>query len=208
MKQSIWREFILFLWSGWEKLFALALHIQEVEPGNLVRLNIKQYHGPTITLKDGTEIRPGETLGELHLDNKELFKLQQNCSNRVKAVMTVKKALKRDLHRLAELMLQQKIATGVKAFYGITLFHQGALLLGFEVRDFRSSFLSTCFCIGQMLLLVAYHPSGIKRLKQGHQALGSKEIWISRTALLRDFTTRQQCSLPAGTSATKPGRPS
>lgn len=186
-KQSIWREFILSLWEIWERLFGLVFHIQEIEPGGLFRLNIRQYHGPIIELHDGTVITAGDLVGELHLANKELYKLQQDCPNQVKATMCVKKELKKNLTRLALLAAQKKIQPDVKAYYGITIFHQGARLLGFEVKEFQPGFWRFCYWVGQTLLLILYHPAGWKRLKMGHQSLSPKMIWLSQVTLMRDF---------------------
>lgn len=186
MKPSIWREFIFSLWDVWERLFSLIFRIHQIEPGNLFRINIRQYRGPAVELRDGTVINPGERVGELHLANKELFRLQTNCCNQIRATMCVKKEMKQSLSQLAALVAQKKVED-VKAFYGITIFHQGARLLGFEVREFRPGFWRFCYWLGQMLLLALYHPAGLKRLKIGHNTLSPKVVWLSRSALLRDF---------------------
>ncbi len=192
MKQSIWRELILSLWDIWERLFGLIFHIRQVEPGNLFRINVRQYRGPAVELRDGTVITPGERVGELHLANKELIKIQTNCSNHIKATMCVKREMKQSLAQLARLVMQKKVED-VKAFYGITIFHQGARLLGFEVRELQPGFWRFCYWVGQMLLLALYHPTGLKRLKLGHHTLTPKVVWLSRAILLRDFS-------PAGNS--------
>lgn len=186
MKPSIWREAILSLWDIWERLFSLVFRIHEIDPGNLFRLNIKEYRGPAVELRDGTVITPGERVGELHLANKELLRIQTSCCSQIRATMCVKREMKQSLSQLAELVAQKKIED-VKAFYGITIFHQGARLLGFEVREFKPGPLRFCYWIGQMLLLALYHPEGFRRLRQGHQALTPKVVWLSRSALLRDF---------------------
>jgi len=192
MKQSIWREFVISLWEIWERLFSLIFHIHQFEPGSLFRVSVRQYRGPAVELRDGTVINPGERIGELHLANKELFKLQMNSSNHIKATMCVKREMKQSLSHLAALVAQKKVED-VKAFYGITIFHQGARLLGFEVRELQPGFWRFCYWLGQMLLLVLYHPAGLKRLKLGHHTLTPKVVWLSQAALLRDFA-------PAGNS--------
>lgn len=165
----------------------MALHVQQVEPGNLFRLNVRHYNGPVVKMHDGTMILPGELVGELHLVNRELFRIQQDCSNQVKATMKIKKELKQSLNRLAARVARQEIAQGVKAFYGITVFHQGARLLGFEVKEFRPGFWRFCYWLGQMTLLILYHPAGVKRLRQGHHSLTPKVIWLSQATLIKEF---------------------
>lgn len=187
MKQTIWREFTLALWDIWERIYSLLFHVRKIKPGGLFRLNLRQYRGPVLTLRDGTTVHPGDMVGELHLANRQLVDLQRKCSNQIQAVMCVKKEMKQNLTHLATLVAQEKVSPEVKAFFGITIFHQGARLLGFEVEEIESRFWRYCFRLGQLLLLATYHPLGTRRLKQGHQSLVPKVIWISRAALTRDF---------------------
>ncbi len=187
MGRTTWRNLLLSLWEIWERLYSCIFRVREIEPGGILRLNLRPYRGPAVELRDGTVISPGELVGELHLASRELFKIQQKCDSQVKATMQVKRALKQNLTQLANYVLQKKVAEEVRAFYGITLFHQGARLLGFEVRELQP-FIRFLYGLGQSLLLVSYHPAGLRRLRSGHRALTPKVIWISRAALLRDFT--------------------
>jgi hypothetical protein len=187
MKQTIWREFTMTLRDNLERAYSSIFHVQRIKPEDLFRLNLRHYHGPVLTLRDNTEVFPGDLIGELHLPNVELLDIQLKSSNPVQAVMSVKKTMKQHLSHLATLAAQEKLDPKVQAFYGITIFHQGARLLGFEVKEIESSFWKFCFQVSQLLLLEIYHPLGIRRLKQGHQSLSPKVIWISRATLIRDF---------------------
>ncbi|MGD0154259.1 MAG: hypothetical protein ABSC17_10995 [Thermacetogeniaceae bacterium] len=199
MKESFRRSLLLSVWDLWEKAFSLVYQIQEIQPGGLFRLNAHRYRGPGLELQDGTQIRPGDLLGELHLSNRSALKLQRQYSSRVKATIAVKKGLGRDLAYLATLAATGQNTPSVKAYYAITLFHQGMRSLGFEVREFGNPVLQWLYMIGQQLLLAAYHPSGVHRFRQGHQELTSKFIWISRTKLLHDYLP-DPSQQPAGNS--------
>jgi hypothetical protein len=188
MKQTVWRDFILYIWGGWEWLYARIYNIQEISPGNMFRMSVRLYRGPRVELRDGTVIIPGDIVGEFHLANKELFRLQRNCSSLVKATMAVKKELQKDLTIIASQVEQGKIRPEVKAFYGITLFHRWGGIIGFDVLDFKIPTVPYYFFwLGQLLLLTLYHPEGVRRLKHGHSKLTTKVIWLSRAKLLHDF---------------------
>ncbi|KUK36838.1 MAG: hypothetical protein PWQ99_23 [Clostridia bacterium] len=188
MRQTIWREFTLAFWDVWERIYSLLFHARKLQPGSLFRLNLREYRGPVLTLRDGTALHPGDMVGELHLANRQLLELQQKCGNQIQAVMCVKKELKQSLSQLATLVAQGKVDPQVKAFFGITIFHQGARLLGFEVEEIRSRFWRFCFRCGQLLLLATYHPLGFRRFQKGHQSLVPKVIWMSRSQLIRNFS--------------------
>ncbi len=192
MEEPLWRSLLLDVWEIWEKMFGLANHIEDIRPGGLFRLNTHRYHGPRVELSDGTTVRAGDLVGELHLSNRSTHRLLLKHSSRVRATMAVKKELKLDLSYLASVVAANPNASDIKAYYGITLLHHGTQSMGFEIRELQANrVLHWLLRIGQHLLLYLYHPAGAHRFEQGHQKLVTKYIWISRAKLLRQY-------LPAG----------
>jgi hypothetical protein len=145
-----------------------------------------------LELSDGTLIRPGDLVGELHLSNRDALRLQLKYNSRVRSTMAVKKELARDLACLASRATADQEMPDVKAYFGITLFHQGMRSLGFEVKEFDNRMLRWLYMKGQRFLLAIYHPAGINRFHQGHQELAPKYIWISSQKLLHDFLPPKQ----------------
>lgn len=177
MRKMIWREFTL-------ALLDVFKHKKNKSRG-LLRVNLRQYRGPEIELRDGTLVRPGDSIGELHLSNSAFFNILRNCSSDVQAVMKIKKEMKQELTQLAELVQQNKIDQRVEAFFGITFFHQGARLLGLDIKEINSAFWRLCYQIGQLPLFILIHPFSWIHPKKKN--LVPNEIWISRSALLRHF---------------------
>jgi len=161
--------------------------IMKSDQNNLLSLSFKKYQGPELELRDGTRIQPGDTVGELRLANKALFRIQQKCSNRVKAAMCIKKEMRQNFESLAKLVVQQKEAEEVKAFYGITIFHQGARLLGLEVKEIEPAFKRLLLTLTHNLFLFLCSLSSITRTKSRYHLLVPKVIWISKEALLQNF---------------------
>ena len=199
MQASFWRNLLLSAWGLWEKAFSFVYQIQEIQPGGLFRLNTGRYRGPGLELQDGTQIRPGDLVGELHLSNRQALHLQLQYHSRVRATIAVKRELGRNLAYLASLVAAGQATPDVKAYYAITLFNQGMRSLGFEVRDFENPVLQWLYMVGQQLLLAIYHPAGVHRFQQGHHELISKFIWISRSKLLHDYLP-DRSQQPAGNS--------
>lgn len=187
MKESIWRRLLLSVWQLWERLFSHIYRIRKIRPGGLFRLNTRRYRGPALELGDGALIRPGDLVGELHLSNRDALKLQLGYNSRVRATIAVKKELGRDLAHLASLVSDGRAMPDVRAYYAITLFHQGMRSLGFETREFGNPVLRRLYMTGQLLLLAIYHPAGVSRLRQGRRELAPKYAWMSRAKLLHSF---------------------
>ena len=177
MIKMIWRVFTI-------ALLEIFKNKKDKSRGQL-HVNLRQYRGPEFELRDGTLVRPGDSIGELHLSNSAFFNILRNSSSDVQAVMKIKKEMKQELTQLAEMVQQNKIDQMIKAFFGITIFHQGARLLGFDIREINSTFWRLCYQIGQLPLFVLIHP--LSWLHPKKKTLVPKEIWISRSALLRDF---------------------
>lgn len=150
MRKIIWREFTIALLD--------ILRYKKNKSRGLLHVNLRQYHGPEIELRDGTSVRPGDSIGELHLSNSAFFNILRNCSSDVQAVMKIKKEMKQELTQLAEMVQQNKVDQKIKAFFGITIFHQGARLLGFDIKEIDSAFWRLCYKVGQLPLFVLIHP--------------------------------------------------
>jgi hypothetical protein len=187
MEVSFWRKQLLSVWDIWERFFGELNHIQKIRPDGLFRLSTHLYHGPALELNDGTPVRPGDLVGEIHLSSPDALKLQLKYSSRVKAAIATRKALMQDLACLAAGVAREPGMAEVKALYSITMLYHGARVLGFEDREFGNRVQRWLYTLGEGLLLVIYHPAGVFRLWQGRQDLTIKYIWMSRQKLLRDF---------------------
>jgi hypothetical protein len=177
----------LSVWEIWERFFSKLNHIKKIRPDGLFRLNTHLYHGPALELKDGTPVRPGDLVGEIHLSSLDTLNLQSKYNSRVKVAIATRKALTQDLVCLASLVRSEQDLAGVNAFYAITMLYHGARVLGFEDRELGNRVLRWLYTLGEGFLLIIYHPAGISRLRQGRQDLTCRYIWMSRQKLLSDF---------------------
>ncbi|MGB4429357.1 MAG: hypothetical protein WBI48_06975, partial [Thermacetogeniaceae bacterium] len=100
MRKMIWREFTI-------ALLEIFKNKKDKSRGQL-HVNLRQYRGPEFELRDGTLVRPGDSIGELHLSNSAFFNILRNSSSDVQAVMKIKKEMKQELTQLAEMVQQNK----------------------------------------------------------------------------------------------------
>jgi antitoxin component of MazEF toxin-antitoxin module len=178
---------LLSVWEIWERFFSELNHIQKIRPDGLFRLSVHPYHGPALELNDGTPIRPGDLVGEIHLSSRDALQLQLKYNSRIKVAIAARKALTQDLACLAEWVTSEQNMAEVKALFAITMLYHGARVLGFEDREVKNWAIRRLYTLGEGLLLIIYHPAGIFRLRQGRQDLTIRYIWMSRQKLLHDF---------------------
>lgn len=169
---------VLNVWVWYERLTTRRWDVKAIRPGGLLRYSLGTYRGAPITLRDGTKIRPGDRIVEIHLDNAAFSRL-----------LTVNRSPFEGLRRSARDLqaLHGLIASGdlgaVRALHGISLFTGLTPRLGFEEWSLpRTPYwaLVRYFMVG---LLIVYHPDGFERARQLRDSVWPGEIWMSWAAL-------------------------
>jgi hypothetical protein len=182
------RGFLRF-WPFWEKV-TIAVHPQHRIPDapfDLLRVQFTRFHGRAIMLPDGTSVRSGDRIAELHINNEVMAEVAGQASS-----WRLLSMLMGDLRGLARWSRSESFPADIRAFYGYTLLSRGASRLGFTLRTRPRSLrtrLDGFFLLG---LLVLYSPLGQGRLRQG-TTYGREpvEIWMSRSQLDRRYSGKE-----------------
>ncbi|MGH7907174.1 MAG: YkoP family protein [Candidatus Binataceae bacterium] len=172
---------ILAAWPRWEH-FARYMWPTMTIPGapfGLLEIRIEPYDDKPLVLGDGTEIREGMLIGEMHCNNLALLDLIR------KKQVNPFRACREDLHSLAAWVSSSETGAQVEAFFALTMLSRGAARLGFSVRhrpvNFRNR-LDRLFMTGLLLL---YNVDGLERLTRGATLRSyPQEVWMSRRKLL------------------------
>ena len=152
-------------------------------PNDLFRIRPTHYHGRSITLPDGTTIKRGDAVVELHFNNHILAEVVGHTSTWRLAHM-----LGQDLQALARWVSQTEGAGTPRAVYGITVLNRAAPRLGFLVRPRPRGIVTWLDGLFMTGLLALYHPKGTERLDQGTTyGAAPAEVWMSRPELMRRY---------------------
>ena len=188
MLKSVPPRFVLVFWPVADRLLRLIYHIRplKADDSGIMRFNLCHYKGPTKMLNDGSEVKTGDIIIELHLNNawfKRRRKLNLSASQSPWEFLG---SLAQDLHLLA-----QQVASGtfgnIAALHGITLLHVAARRLGFQVDELPDSLWKKGARFYMAGLMQVYHLRGDEVSGLREKTWELKESWLSRAALLTKY---------------------
>jgi hypothetical protein len=174
----------LRFWPVWERI---TVHFRPIvpipgAPSGVFLMRVDRFRGRPIDLPDGTQVRHGDRIIELHLNNRAITRVASL------GPFALLRMMAEDLRALAAWVDGPDGPTDARALYAVTLLSRGAPRLGFTLRERPvnlHNWLERFFMQG---LLVLYNLQGVQRLLQGSASGGyPEEIWMSRGGLLRRY---------------------
>jgi hypothetical protein len=188
MPKSMPPRFVLILWPVADRLLRAVYHIRplKADDSGIIRFNLRHYKDPTKVLDDGSEVRTGDTIIELHLNN-DWFKRKRNLN--LKASQSPREFLgcfAQDLHLLAQ-QVDSGMFGNITALHGSTILHVAARRLGFQIDELPDSLWKKGARFYMAGLMQVYHLRGDEVSGLGEKFWELKEIWLSRAALLSRY---------------------
>jgi len=181
-------RFVLILWLVMQKLIRMVYHVKPLrgDGNDIICVKLRRYNARPITLGDGSEIKAGDRIIELHFNN-AWFKKRRKLNLKASSLPWEDlHCFKQDLSFLAE-----QIASGmfdrVTALHGTTLLHGLARRLGFQVEELPNTLWKKGTELYIAGLMQIYHLGITEKFKIAGKPLVLKEVWLSRAALLRRY---------------------
>jgi len=127
MLKSVPPRFVLIFWPVADRLLRVIYHIRplKADDSGIIRFNLRHYKGRTRVLNDGSKVKTGDTIIELHLNNawfKGRRKLNLRASQSPREFLG---CLAQDLHLLAR-QIDSGMFGNITALYGSTILHVAA----------------------------------------------------------------------------------
>ncbi len=186
---SPFKKLLVRLWLGWEKLFHHIFHLQRTGPTGLFHYRLRAYHGRPLELESGEWLERGDSIIELHFDNRRLFELTSGSRSMMQLAILFIQAAREDFPKLALQMQQQPELMGARALYGVSMVNRGPEKFGFAVRDLPRGVFAIFTRWYLKLLLTIIHPSGSMRLKEQSDQLIPRAMVVSTASFIKRYTT-------------------
>lgn len=187
-KVSWKKKLLITLWIKWESLFHRFFHIQPIdEKQPFLNARVRTYLGKTIQLSDGEEIKRGDQVLELHLNNDMLFKMGINSRSSMQLAIQMIRITEQLLPKALHFILNHPKYEKIKGLYGVSMIHRGTTQFGFTVIDLPRGLFFLLTKIYLHLLLLVVHPQGRRRLQNKGELLVPKIIAISTKEFIRRY---------------------
>ena len=168
------------------KVHAIALGIKPLEGSSIISVEVRCHRGCSIKLENGCEVKPGDPVIKLHLNNAWIAEGWKSGSG--SGMRGFPRGLfyyfKDGLQLLAAEVANGKHG-GIVAVYGWTAFHTNANLLGFQVIDLPNTLRIKLAQLHITTLMQAHHIPWLNRPTASRKSLQVKAVWLSRAELLR-----------------------
>jgi len=183
-------RFVLWLWPFLDSIFSWWLGIKPLRKDKLGTINVelRQYRGRPLELDDGSEIKHGDLVIELHLNNAWVVHQRKAANSPAEVFWELTSAFSDDLKYLAQQLVEERFSPEIKALHGVTPFHAASRRVGFTVLELPDSLWKRLTRFYLSGLMQTYHFKGAERLAAGAKPLVVKEMWMSRLKLLERYS--------------------
>lgn len=180
---------VLWLWPFLDSVFSWWLGIKPLreDRSGIISVELRRHRGRPLKLDDGGEIKPGDLVIELHLNNARFFQGRKKANSPAEALWEVTSAFADDLKYLAQQLVEGRFSPEIKAIHGVTLLHAPVRRAGFTVRELPNSLWKRLTRFYHIGLMQTYNLQGAKRLTVGTKPFVLKEMWMSRSKLLEKY---------------------
>ncbi|MDR5683474.1 MAG: hypothetical protein QN163_05545 [Armatimonadota bacterium] len=163
----------------WERRHGLIHYA----PGSLLRLEIRTHRGRPVVVGDGTVVRPGDPIGEIHIDNMVVADYHRQTSDPRRLGLLFGRGMAEALRLLAS-YLKANPDRRIVAVHAVSLYWEGSERLGFEIRPIRSWWARWAANAWLKFLLWYYHPEGVRRSRGRERLREPREAWMSFQRLM------------------------
>ncbi len=193
MLKGVPPRFVLVFWPMVDRILTLVGHIKplKADDSGIIRISLHGYKGPARMLNDGSQVRIGDTLIELHMNN-DWFRTRRKLNLRIsQSPWEILNCFEQDLRLLAQQVVDGKFEGSV-ALRGVTFLHTGAERLGFQVDELPDSLWKKGARFYMAGLVRIYNLRTDETHRRRARPVELKEIWLSREALLSRYGPKHQ----------------
>lgn len=173
------------VFARYERWWARRHRLIDLAPDCIVRLELRAHRGPAVRLRDGTVVRTGDRLAEIHIDSLKLTELHRATPDPARAGLLFGRGMVSGLRHLARYLREH--GETVVAVHATSLYWVGSDRLGFEIHRIRNPLVRLGLNAWLKFLLWYYHPQGVRRTWGRERLREPREAWMSARTLFERY---------------------
>ncbi|GGN97303.1 polysaccharide deacetylase family protein [Saccharibacillus kuerlensis] len=175
-------------WLIYERAFRFVFRLREAEDAPLYHFRKTRYSGSPLDLGDGSVLVKGDSIVELHFDNKMLFEFGSRSRSAIQLAILMIRGTEQSFPGIADYIRKDPDMIQAKAIYAVSMVNRGPEQFGFRIYDLPDGLFARATRLYLKVLLWAIHPSGSARLQEQSEFLVPKVMVMPmETMLTRDF---------------------
>ncbi|MDO3409040.1 polysaccharide deacetylase family protein [Saccharibacillus sp. CPCC 101409] len=187
-KISPMKKMLVGAWLIYERGFRFVFRLREAENAPLYHFRQTRYSGRPLELGNGDTLVKGDSIVELHFDNKMLFEFGSRSRSAVQLAIMMIRGTEQSFPGIADYIRRDPELSRAKAVYAVSMVNRGPEQFGFRVHDLPDGLFARATRLYLKLLLWVIHPSGGARLQEQSDFLVPKVMVMPmHTMLTRDF---------------------
>jgi hypothetical protein len=172
---------VLKVWLWWEHCYLRRHHVRRLTRTSAFMIELHRYRGNPVVLDDGTQVRPGDRIVELHLAN---HTVSRDAKSRAWSPFQTLTTTTSDLVLVARLVDQGSLGP-VRALHAVSLIAPALGRVGFSVAPLPVTWHTRLLRFYMVGLLAVYHPRGWQGARRAQDRAWPAEAWISAATLAR-----------------------
>jgi hypothetical protein len=176
----------------WELLFHKAFRLEEIEPGtqHLFYIASRRYMGRPFTV-DGVEVKRGDRVIELHINNDMVENTLRADDNIVRAMVQLIRSARQSMPALVKAIQRDKYEKS-QALYGITFIHRGIERFGMNTREIPDGLSKRLIRWHLKNVLRMLNPEGEHIISDHSHILEPKLVVASKYRMIELFSSEQE----------------
>jgi hypothetical protein len=170
---------VLKVWLWWERCYLWRHRVRPLGEDSVVRIEMRRHRGRTVALIDGTEVRTGDLVAELHLSN---LRVASGSARATWSPFAVLESTRSDLTVLARAVAAGRLGP-VKAVHAVSLVAPALARIGFQVEPLRPSAYTRLLRFYLIGLVAIYNPDGWRAADRVRTRAWPAEAWMSTATL-------------------------
>lgn len=172
------------------RIHATVLGVRPLAKNSIMSVEVGRHKGCPIRLPDGCEVKPGDRVIKLHLNNTWIAEKLRSASRSGKMDFprNFGRHFQEGLQALATEVASGKYGS-IVAIYGWTAFHTHARRCGFMVIDLPNTLRTRLARLHVAALMDEHRVPWLAKRFPSRRYMDIKAIWLSRGELLRIYGT-------------------